>query len=64
MFLQLEAEQELKRRYMQGPLTPALGYDLVLNATNNEALALQTQMQLTLAQMKDPKWQYYLKTIY
>lgn len=40
---------------MQGPLTPALGYDLVLNATNNEALALQTQMQLTLAQMKDPK---------
>lgn len=55
MFLQLEAEQELKRRYMQGPLTPALGYDLVLNATNNEALALQTQMQLTLAQMKDPK---------
>lgn len=52
---EIEAVYELHRRYIEGPMTPSLLYDLVYAATGNESKALQAQMKLELAKMPEPK---------
>ena len=51
----VKAYTELRRRHLQKPMTPELGYELIKNAYNDEKAALEVKMKLMLNSIPDPK---------
>ena len=51
----VEAYNELRRRYLQQPMTPELGYDLIKSAYEDEKAAMEVKMKLLLNSMPEPK---------
>jgi hypothetical protein len=54
VYPRIEAEIELRKRYVEGPLTPDLAYDLINAAYEDPVAALNAKMQIMLSQMKEP----------
>ena len=50
----LEAELELRRRYLQGRMTPELAYDLIMIAYEDPQKAIEAQSAVLLASMPEP----------
>ena len=51
----VEASNELRRRYIQGEMTPDLAYELIYAAYGDKKQALNAKMQVMLLSMPEPK---------
>jgi len=51
----VEAYTELRRRHLQQPMTPELGYELIKLAYDDEKAAREVKMKILLNSMPDPK---------
>lgn len=51
----VEAYMELRRRHLESPMTPELGYELIKTVYDDEQAALTVKSQLLLSNMPTPK---------